>query len=79
MLDKFGLLHLVITFIKDEGTNNLITMIATLHSIIDYEPLNIYRVYEGTCSGHVISKACRYATNDDKVFVRLKNVSVKEV
>jgi hypothetical protein len=54
-------------------------MIATLHSIIDYEPLNIYRVYEGTCSGHVISKACRYATNDDKVFVRLKNVSVKEV
>jgi hypothetical protein len=53
-------------------------MVATLHSIIDYEPLKICRVYEGTCFGHVISKAYWYATNDDKIFVGLKNVSVKE-
>jgi hypothetical protein len=71
LLDKFGLLHRVIAFRKDEGINNLITMVATLHSIIDYEPLKIFRVYEGTCFGHVISKACQYVTNDDKVFVGL--------
>jgi len=77
-LDKFHLLHQVITFIKDEGTNNLIITVATLHSIIDYEPLKICMVYEGTCFGYVIFKACWYATNDDKNFVGLKNVSVKE-
>jgi hypothetical protein len=54
-------------------------MVATLHSIIDYEPLKNFRFYEGTCFKHVISKGCRYAMNDDKVFIGLKNVSVKEV
>jgi hypothetical protein len=53
-------------------------MVTTLHSIIDYEPLKKIRVYEGTYFKHVISKACRYATNDDKVFIGLKNVNVKE-
>jgi hypothetical protein len=50
-----------------------------MHSIIDYEPLKIFRVYEGTCFGHVMSKACRYAKNDEFFFVGLKNVNVKEV
>jgi hypothetical protein len=35
-------------------------------------------VYEGTCFGHVISKACEYATNDDKVLARLILMSVKD-
>jgi hypothetical protein len=38
LLDRFGLLHLVITFVKDESTN-LFALAATLHSIIVYEPL----------------------------------------
>jgi hypothetical protein len=78
LLDRFGLLHRVIAFIKDKSIN-LSAMATILHSIIDYEPLNIIRVYEGTCFGHVMSRACQYATNDENVFVRLRNVSVKEV
>jgi len=43
----FDLLHWVIVFIKKEGIN-LINMATTLHSIIDYEPLKIFKVCEGT-------------------------------
>jgi len=57
LLDRFGLLHQVIAFIKNESIN-LSIMATTLHSIIDYEPLNILRVYEGTCFGHVMSRDC---------------------
>jgi hypothetical protein len=56
VLERFGLLHQVIAFGKYEGTN-LITMATTLHFIIDYEPLKILRVYEGTCFKHVMFKA----------------------
>jgi hypothetical protein len=58
---------------------NLVIMIATLHSFIDYELLKILRVYEGTCFGHVMSKACQYVTNDDNIFVGLRNVNVKKI
>jgi hypothetical protein len=54
-------------------------MATTLHSIIDCECIKILKVYEGTCLGHVVSEACYYATNDDKIFIWLRNVSVKEV
>jgi hypothetical protein len=77
LFDKFSLLHRIIAFVKDENIN-LSTMVTTMCSIINYEPLKILRVYEGTCFGHVTSKACQYATNDDKMFVGLQNVSVKE-
>jgi hypothetical protein len=70
LLKKFGMLHWVITFVKDEGTN-LITMAIALHFIIDCEPLKKIKVYEGTSFRHVMFKAYQYATNDDKVFVRL--------
>jgi len=29
------------------------------------------------CFGHIISKTCHYATNDEKVIIGLKQVSVK--
>ncbi len=76
--ERFGLLHQIITFVKNEGTN-LIDMATTLHSMINCECIKILKVYEGTHLGHVTSKACQYATNDDKVFTWLRNVSVKEV
>ncbi len=53
-------------------------MATTLHSIINYEPLKIRRVYEGTWFGHMASKAYQYATNDEKKFDVLRNVNVKE-
>jgi hypothetical protein len=52
-------------------------MTTSLHSIIDYELLNLLYVYEGTCFGHVLFKTCQYSTNDDKVSMELKQVNVK--
>ncbi len=76
LLEKFGLLHQMIVFVKDEGIN-LTIIIAILHSIIDYEPLKILKVYEGTCFRHAMSKAYQYATNDNKIYVGLEHVNVK--
>jgi hypothetical protein len=45
-LEKFGLIHRLITFVKDES-NNLGTMDVTLDSIIDCEWLKLLQVYEG--------------------------------
>ncbi len=57
LLEKYELLHQVITFVKD-GSNNLTTMVATLQSIIDYEPLKLLMVYESTYFGQVMFKVC---------------------
>ncbi len=55
LFSKFGLMHCVIAFVKDEG-NNLTTMASTLCSIIGFEPLRLIKVYEGTYFKHVMSK-----------------------
>ncbi len=47
LLSKFGSMHYVIAFVKDEAIN-LTTMASMLHSIIDFEPLKLIKVYEGT-------------------------------
>jgi hypothetical protein len=53
-------------------------MAIVLCSIVDCEMLNLLRVYKATCFGHVLFKTCQYATNDDKVFMGLRQVSVKD-
>jgi hypothetical protein len=53
-------------------------MVTIMFLVINYEPLKILKVYEGTCFGHVMSKACHNVTNDDKISVGLRNVNVKE-
>jgi hypothetical protein len=53
-------------------------MVATLDSIIDCELLNLPQVYKGICFGHVLFKASQYFMNDDKVFMGLRQVSVKD-
>jgi hypothetical protein len=35
LLGKYDLMHCVIAFVKDEGSN-LTSMVAALHSIVDY-------------------------------------------
>jgi hypothetical protein len=35
-------------------------------------------MYESTCFGHVMSKTCQHATNDDKVLARLTLMNVKD-
>jgi hypothetical protein len=57
LLEKFGLIHQLLAFVKDEG-NNLASMATTLHSIVDYELPNLPHVYEGICFGHVLFKTC---------------------
>jgi hypothetical protein len=56
----------------------LIWLPLTLHFIINCEPLKIFKVYEGTCFGHVMFKTCQYARNDDNFFVGLKHVNLKD-
>jgi hypothetical protein len=70
LLEKFGLIHHVFGLVKNEG-KNLGSMATTLRSIIDCKTLRILQLYERTCFGHVMSKICQYATNDDKVSTRL--------
>jgi hypothetical protein len=52
LFSKFGLMHCVIAFMKNES-KILITMVLALHSIINCEPLKLIKVYEGMCFGHV--------------------------
>ncbi len=68
LLEKFGLIHHFFAFVKDEN-NNLGSMVITLWSIIDYKPLKMLWVYEGTYFGHVVLKVGQHTTNDDKVFL----------
>ncbi len=69
-------MHCMIVFVKDEGCN-LMSMATTLSSIVDYRPSKLQWVYEGTCFGHIMSKAYKYVINDEKVTKGLKQVSVK--
>jgi hypothetical protein len=50
LLSKFGLMHHVITFVKDEG-NNLSTMAIALCFIMICKLLKFNHVYEGTYLG----------------------------
>jgi hypothetical protein len=52
-------------------------MAPTLCSIIDYEPINLPWVYEGTCFGPMFFFKCQYAMNDDKVSMDFRQVNVK--
>jgi len=59
LFSKFGLMHLVIAFVKNKGSN-FSTIAITLHFIIICQPLKLNQVYEGTCFGHVMFKAKCY-------------------
>jgi hypothetical protein len=50
------LMHHVIAFVKNEGSN-LTTMAFASCSIIDFQPLRLIKVYRGTCIGHMMFKA----------------------
>ncbi len=55
LLEKLGLIHDVIAFVKNEG-NNLTTMVTTMCSIVDCEPLNLQWFYEDIFFGWVLPK-----------------------
>jgi hypothetical protein len=62
--------------VKDEGSNlNAIT--STLKSIISYETLGLQESFNGIYFGHAFSKACQYATIDEKMCRNIRYVSIK--
>ena len=76
LLDKYNLRNQILCYVKDEGSN-LVTMTNALKSVISCEALQVVVPFEGTCFGHAMSKACQYATTDDKVARGMKAVSIK--
>ncbi len=68
--------YVLLVYVKDEGSN-LKTINAALKLIVSYDVLGLKESFKGTCFGHVFSKACQYATIDEKVCKDLQYVSIK--
>jgi len=47
--------------------------------IVNDQRLGIFAPFEGVCFGHAFSKACQYATFDEKVNSNLQRVNIKFV
>ncbi len=78
LLDKFGLRKKIIAYVKDESSN-MNAMTFALKSIVSCETLSLQKSFNGTCFGHVFSKACQYATIDEKMCKNIRFVSVKTI
>jgi hypothetical protein len=76
LLDKYGLREKIIAYVKDEGSN-LNAMTTTLKVVVNCKSFGLKNNFQGTCFGHVISKACQYGTVEEKVCKDLKYVYVK--
>ncbi len=61
---------------KDEGFN-LNNITTTLKFVMNYEVLGLKESFQGNYFDLVFSKACQYATMNDKVYKGLKYVSIK--
>jgi hypothetical protein len=61
---------------KDEDTN-LSTLTNVLKHIVTCEELGMHAPFEGVCFGHALSKACQYATSNDKVSYGLQPMNIK--
>jgi len=76
LLDGYGLRNKIIAYVKDEGSNGN-TLINALKFVVKCETLGLDESFQGTCFGHVFSKACQYTTINDKVCKNLKYVFIK--
>jgi hypothetical protein len=68
----------IIPYVKDEGSN-LNTLTNVLNSVVKCETFGLEGNFQGTCFGHVFSKACQYAIIDEKVCKNLKYAFIKFV
>jgi hypothetical protein len=78
LLVEFNLTSKVITYVKDEGAN-LISFTTTLTCVVSCEPLQLLQLFASFRFGHVMSKACQYATNETKAGVGMKEINLKDV
>ncbi len=74
LLDKYGLRKKIIVYVKNEGSN-----LNAMKAIVNCQPFGLEKSFQGTCFGHVFSKACQYGTAWEKVCRDLKYVSIKFV
>jgi hypothetical protein len=56
LLDKYGLRKNIIAYVKDEGSN-LHAMTIALKVVVNCESFGLEESFQGTCFGHVFSKA----------------------
>ncbi len=66
LLNKYGLMKKIIAYVKDEGSN-INAMSITLKVVVNYDSLGLEKSFQGTCFGHVFSKACQYGTAKEKM------------
>jgi hypothetical protein len=78
LLVEYQLTSKIISYIKDESTI-LNTLAIALTSIVSYAPLQLASPFSETCFGHMMFRACQYATNDNKVGVGMKEASLVDV
>jgi hypothetical protein len=72
---KHGLRKKIIAYVEDEGFNfNAMTNV--LKSIVNWESLGIEESFQGSFE-YAFSKACQYGTNEEKIWIFLKYVSIK--
>jgi hypothetical protein len=55
----------IITYVKHEGSN-LNTLTNVLNFVVKCENFGLEESFQGTCFGHIFSKACQYATIDER-------------
>jgi hypothetical protein len=67
----------VITCVKYKG-KKLATLNSSLSNAISCGVLQLERSCSGVCFGHLMSKVCQYATNEDVVCQGMKEISLKE-
>ncbi len=78
LLNKYGLKKKIISNVKDEGLN-INAMATSLKDVVNYEFIGLEKSFQGTCFGHVFSKACQYVITEEKVCEDLKYVSIKYI
>ncbi len=66
LLDKYGLRKQIIAYVKDEGYN-LNAMTIVLKFVVNSELFGLEKSFQGTCFGHVFSKACQHGIIEEKV------------
>jgi hypothetical protein len=70
MLAKNGLITQVIAYVKGKR-GNFSAMTTILIFVVSCQALRLTTHFVGACWGHAMSKCCQYATNDNKVSLRL--------
>ncbi len=78
LLKKYGLRGKNVAYLKDKGFNINVMTIA-LKLVISCEYFSLKENFQGTCFGHVFSKAYKYGIVKEKVYNNLKYVFIKSI